>query len=64
MIRCYMGVDKVVGFGHQLIKALIEHPLRGRIHRRPNPVRASCTVPMPSHSSCYGRRWRRNGYPR
>jgi Domain of unknown function (DUF6815) len=23
MIRCYMGVDKVVGFGHQLIKALI-----------------------------------------
>jgi hypothetical protein len=23
MIRCYMGSDKVVGFGHQLIKALI-----------------------------------------
>jgi hypothetical protein len=23
MIRCYMGVDKVVGFGHQLVKALI-----------------------------------------
>jgi hypothetical protein len=23
MIRCYMGVDKVAGFGHQLIKALI-----------------------------------------
>src|SRR6202035_4589773 len=23
MIRCYMGADKVVGFGHQLIKALI-----------------------------------------
>src|SRR6202047_3724992 len=23
MIRCYMGCDKVVGFGHQLIKALI-----------------------------------------
>jgi len=23
MIRCYLGVDKVVGFGHQLIKALI-----------------------------------------
>ena len=23
MIRCYMGVDKVVGFGHQKIKALI-----------------------------------------
>ena len=26
MIRCYMGGDKVVGFGHQLIKALIAPP--------------------------------------
>jgi hypothetical protein len=26
MIRCYMGGDKVVGFGHQLIKALIPPP--------------------------------------
>jgi hypothetical protein len=26
MIRCYMGVDKVVGFGHQKIKALIPPP--------------------------------------
>jgi hypothetical protein len=29
MIRCYMGADKVVGFGHQLIKALIPPPLEG-----------------------------------
>ena len=29
MIRCYMGVDKVVGFGHQFIKALIPPPLEG-----------------------------------
>src|SRR5207237_3363457 len=29
MIRCYMGTDKVVGFGHQLIKALIEPPPEG-----------------------------------
>lgn len=29
MIRCYMGVDKVVGFGHQLIKALIPPPPGG-----------------------------------
>jgi len=29
MIRCYMGTDKVVGFGHQLIKALIPPPLEG-----------------------------------
>jgi hypothetical protein len=29
MIRCYMGVDKVVGFGHQYIKALIPPPPEG-----------------------------------
>ncbi len=29
MIRCYMGGDKVVGFGHQLIKALIPPPPEG-----------------------------------
>ncbi len=29
MIRCYMGADKVVGFGHQLIKALIAPPAEG-----------------------------------
>jgi hypothetical protein len=29
MIRCYMGQDKVVGYGHQLIKALIPPPPAG-----------------------------------
>jgi uncharacterized protein DUF6815 len=29
MIRCYMGADHVVGFGHQYIKALIEPPPEG-----------------------------------
>jgi hypothetical protein len=29
MIRCYMGVDNVAGFGHQLIKALIPPPPEG-----------------------------------
>jgi hypothetical protein len=29
MIRCYMGQDKVAGFGHQLIKALIPPPPEG-----------------------------------
>jgi Domain of unknown function (DUF6815) len=29
MIRCYMGTDTVVGFGHQLIKALIPPPPEG-----------------------------------
>ena len=29
MIRCYIGVDRVVGFGHQLIKALVAPPPQG-----------------------------------
>lgn len=29
MIRCYMGTDKVIGFGHQLIKALVPPPPEG-----------------------------------
>ena len=29
MIRCYMGAEKVVGFGHQFIKALITPPPEG-----------------------------------
>jgi hypothetical protein len=29
MIRCYMGGNRVVGFGHQLIKALIPPPPEG-----------------------------------
>jgi hypothetical protein len=29
MIRCYMGADRVAGFGHQYIKALIEPPPEG-----------------------------------
>jgi hypothetical protein len=39
MIRCYMAADKVVGFGHQLIKALIPPPLEGPASEaaRPGP---------------------------
>jgi hypothetical protein len=29
MVRCYMGTNKVVGFGHQFIKALIPPPPEG-----------------------------------
>jgi hypothetical protein len=29
MIRCYMGTDKVIGFGHQFIKALLPPPPEG-----------------------------------
>ena len=29
MIRCYMAADRVVGYGHQLVKALVEPPSDG-----------------------------------
>jgi hypothetical protein len=29
MIRCYMSADRVVGFGHQLVKALVNPPREG-----------------------------------
>ena len=37
MIRCYMGLDKVVGFGHQKIKALISPPPEGPDARAAEP---------------------------
>ena len=37
MIRCYMGTDKVVGFGHQLIKALIPPPPEGAASPKAQP---------------------------
>jgi hypothetical protein len=37
MIRCYMGMDKVVGFGHQLIKALIPPPPEGPLAPEAQP---------------------------
>jgi hypothetical protein len=39
MIRCYMGADKVVGFGHQFIKALLPPPLEspGSPAAQPDP---------------------------
>ena len=41
MIRCYMGCEKVVGFGHQFIKALIPPPPQG-----PDSTNASNAAPM------------------
>jgi hypothetical protein len=37
MIRCYMGADRVVGFGHQLIRALIPPPSRDSPAALPGP---------------------------
>jgi hypothetical protein len=36
MIRCYMSQNKVVGFGHQLIKALVSPP-PGQLPEEPGP---------------------------
>ena len=47
MIRCYMGADKVVGFGHQLIKALIAPPPEG-------PESGSGTAGSSHHASVVG----------
>ena len=44
MIRCYMGADKVAGFGHQFIKALIPPPPKAPIPRR-------ATVPRVMHGA-------------
>ncbi len=37
MIRCYMDSDKVVGFGHQFIKALIPPPPEGLVSEAAQP---------------------------
>jgi hypothetical protein len=50
MIRCYMSGSKVAGFGHQLIKALIPPPRKGRTRRRRSLGPGSCRGPMPRRS--------------
>ena len=61
MIRCYMGTDKVVGFGHQLIKALIPPPPRGRTRQPRSLARALCTVPTRCRFRPSEARWKTNG---
>jgi hypothetical protein len=49
MIRCYVGADKVVGFGHQLIKALIPPPPEGpdALSAQPGPrIMHSASAPQ------------------
>lgn len=43
MIRVCMGTNEVVGFGHQLIKALIDPPPEARIRPLLSLAHASCT---------------------
>ncbi len=49
MIRCYMSGGRAVGFGHQLIKALVT-PRRDPKRSHCNPVRGSC-IPLPQNPS-------------
>jgi hypothetical protein len=59
MIRCYMGADKVVGFGHQFIKALIpRHPRVLTPAAQPGRPR---TARMQRRSRHCGRRWKPSG---
>jgi hypothetical protein len=61
MIRRYMGTDKVVGFGHQLIKALIDPPPKVLYRQQHSLVRASC---IRHRRRCFrhpGKRWKRRG---
>jgi hypothetical protein len=45
MIRCYMGTDKVVGFGHQLIKALVTPPADGSLPEPGPRIMHDATAP-------------------
>ena len=63
MIRCYLTRDKVVGFGHQLIKALVPPPVNGNWKPR-SRAHGSCIRPTRRASRSFGTRWRRSGYRR
>jgi hypothetical protein len=46
MIRCYMGTDKVVGFGHQFIKALVAPPSEGPEQPGPRNMHGADAAPF------------------
>jgi hypothetical protein len=61
MIRCYMGAERVVGLGHQLIKALIPPPPEGPDSEARNLGRGLCTRPPRQSFRCCGQKWNRGG---
>ena len=63
MIRCYMGTDKVVGFGHQLIKALIPPP-QGAASPEAQPGRRIMHRRRRLNFRRCGERWRASGLHR
>jgi hypothetical protein len=54
MIRCYMSTDEVIGFGHQLVKALIPPPPEGPDSELARPGPASCTPHRRRHFRPFG----------
>ncbi len=61
MIRCYMAVDRVAGFGHQLIKALIPPPPEGPDSPEAQPGPRIMHGPDAAPFQRSGRRWRPSG---
>jgi hypothetical protein len=64
MIRCYMGVDKVIGFGHQLIKALVAPPPEGPDSEAAKPGPRIMRPAPRRHFKRSGRKWNRSGHRR
>ncbi len=46
MIRCYMGADRVVGFGHQFIRALMPPPPKGPSSSGPRIMHGADAAPF------------------
>ena len=61
MIRCYMAGDRVAGFGHQYIKALIEPPPEGPDSPAAQPGPRIMHGPDPHPFKPCGRKWKASG---
>jgi hypothetical protein len=61
MIRCYMGADKVVGYGHQFIKALIPPPPEGPDSEAAQPgpriMHPASAAPFQALRACMESEW-------
>ena len=61
MIRRYMGTDKVVGFGHQFIKALLPPPPEGPDSPAAQPGPRIMHGADAGRFRCSERRWKPSG---
>jgi hypothetical protein len=64
MIRCYMAGDRVAGFGHQYIKALIPPPPEGPDSPEAQPGPRIMPDRMSHSFRRSASRWRPSGYRR